>query len=642
SCPPNRIINCATEIPAIADDLQPNPGSGLVEVFRVLQVVNGFTTYTDDVVELIGYYPLTENCGAAIYIREAGSLDNCGVGSLSRIWQAEDVSGNMSSSCVQVISVNNNDPLTIVDTDPICTPFSFGDSPQYPQGPHSQFDDVEWPCDVTVSCTGPADGTNPTSAGQPIITEDECDLTALTFEDLELPVVGSECRKILRKWILTDWCQFEEVNGVPTAGYWTYTQIIKINDTNDPVILNCEDLVPVDADPQTCEGAVSLIAAADDACTDSTLFNWSYIIDLNNDGQGAPITGTGSDASGNYPIGTHQITWKVEDGCGNTATCTQLFYVVDNAGPNLVVITSVDVSLVPQIGGGGLAELWATELDLSSFDQCNGPVELLIQNPSLGVGQSSPPPSAAPGATFDCTDTPFVNIDLWGQDQAGNWSYVIVQVIVEIQSGNPCEGIMAMGTVQTEEYETVPGVAVHLTGDPDPAPVPFLTGTDGFFFFNLLPQNNYMLTPEKNDGPLNGISTYDLVLISKHLLGIELLDSPYKIIAADVNRSGTLTAFDLVELRKLILFINTTFPDNTSWRFVEADYIFPDPTDPFATTFPEEISLNDVDFSVSADFIAIKVGDVNASATMELQNGETREANEVLTFAVEEKVLERG
>ena len=94
SCPPSVNAGCGDEAPPIENDLQPTPGSGLAPVYRVISVVNGFETYTDDEVELLGYYPITENCGAGIYIREVGNLNNCGEGNFSRIWQAEDVSGN--------------------------------------------------------------------------------------------------------------------------------------------------------------------------------------------------------------------------------------------------------------------------------------------------------------------------------------------------------------------------------------------------------------------------------------------------------------------------------------------------------------------------------------------------------------------
>merc|ERR1712127_400085 len=124
---------------------------------------------------------------------------------------------------------------------------------------------------------------------------------------------------------------------------------------------------------------------------------------------------------------------------------------------------------------------------------------------------------------------------------------------------------------------------------------------------------DYDVTPEKDINHLNGVTTYDLVLISKHILGIELFDSPYKMIAADANNSGAITALDLVKIRSVILYLDDEFTNNTSWRFVEQDYVFPDPTNPWTEEFPEFIGLTTtID---PANFTAIKVGDVNGSAS---------------------------
>ncbi len=98
--------------------------------------------------------------------------------------------------------------------------------------------------------------------------------------------------------------------------------------------------------------------------------------------------------------------------------------------------------------------------------------------------------------------------------------------------------------------------------------------------------SDYTVTPKKNDNPLNGLTTYDLVLISKHILGIEPLGSPYKMIAADANNSNSITTFDIVEFRKLILGINQALPNNESWRFMYNDYIFPNPHNPFQEVVP--------------------------------------------------------
>jgi hypothetical protein len=146
------------------------------------------------------------------------------------------------------------------------------------------------------------------------------------------------------------------------------------------------------------------------------------------------------------------------------------------------------------------------------------------------------------------------------------------------------------------------------------APVSDLTDNAGnFIFANVLPVGaDYVLAPEKDDNPLNGVTTYDLVLISKHILGLEPFDSPYKMIAADANKSGSITTFDIVEFRKLILGIYSEMPNNTSWRFVDQAYAFPNQLNPFQEAFPETKSVVDMQMAnLNDNFVGVKIGDVN-------------------------------
>lgn len=86
-----------------------------------------------------------------------------------------------------------------------------------------------------------------------------------------------------------------------------------------------------------------------------------------------------------------------------------------------------------------------------------------------------------------------------------------------------------------------------------------------------LQNTSYGITPFKNyDNPLQGLSTYDLVVISKHILGLQPLTEPWQLIAADMNCSNSITTFDIVEGRKLILGITTSFQGcgGSNWRFI--------------------------------------------------------------------------
>jgi hypothetical protein len=72
-----------------------------------------------------------------------------------------------------------------------------------------------------------------------------------------------------------------------------------------------------------------------------------------------------------------------------------------------------------------------------------------------------------------------------------------------------------------------------------------------------------------NNDPLNGISSWDLVLISRQILGLPPLLTGFLLLAADANMSGHVTTLDNVDIRKLILGTNLTLPNANSWRFVD-------------------------------------------------------------------------
>ena len=130
---------------------------------------------------------------------------------------------------------------------------------------------------------------------------------------------------------------------------------------------------------------------------------------------------------------------------------------------------------------------------------------------------------------------------------------------------------------------------------------------------------DYQLTAHKEDNYLNGVSTLDLVLIQKHILGLTSLDSPYKVIAADANNNETVSATDLIELRKLILGIYSELPANDSWRFIDATQQFPLTTMPWP--LQEVITLNNLSSDmIENNFVAVKIGDVNGNASTTLNN----------------------
>lgn len=157
-------------------------------------------------------------------------------------------------------------------------------------------------------------------------------------------------------------------------------------------------------------------------------------------------------------------------------------------------------------------------------------------------------------------------------------------------------------------------VKAYLSGDTTATAFTGIYG--GSYFFGLEEGQSYLVTPFKDTGHSHNVSLFDMVLISKHILGIQLLNSPYALIAADVNNSGGVTGLDLIALRRFLLGQAAGFPNNTSWRFVGRFYVFPDPQNPWLEAFPEAASITAREFYSGMalhdyEFLAIKVGDVN-------------------------------
>ncbi|MCB0520348.1 MAG: hypothetical protein H6577_03670 [Lewinellaceae bacterium] len=225
------------------------------------------------------------------------------------------------------------------------------------------------------------------------------------------------------------------------------------------------------------------------------------------------------------------------------------------------------------------------------------------------------------------------------EDGASGYCYPLEYPDSPFPICNDCDGdeYMISGNIRTEDNE-----GVYVADDPDEQGVYILSGEgtscpsinatgilckevtnsgnctgDYDITINCTADDEFSIVPFKDIGYLNGVTTFDLVLISKHILGIQPLGSPYKIIAADANGSKTVTTFDIVTIRKVILFIESNFGTNsTSWRFIDASYTFPNPSNPFQTDFPECIHVDlSVDNAIGMrDFIAVKIGDVNTSA----------------------------
>jgi hypothetical protein len=445
-----------------------------------------------------------------------------------------------------------------------------------------------------------------------------------------------------------------------TPGFYEYTQIVKVYDNTAPTI-------DVETDPLTfcaygtppddCGGQVDIVFQVDDECTPDLVKVRQVRLDPFNGGNPQDLTGVlytvtslgdgRFQISGKLPVGAHTFIVSVADGCGNLDGQRIPFEVVDCKSPAPICIQTLSIDLMPidedgdgQVDGG-MNTVWATDYLASDIDDCS-PFEDEPRNVKYFVFKDSELPNGPEGVTLDdltadrtsvvftCDEVnSSVMAFVFALDAAGNFDYCMVMTTVKAGlapvpcgDGGSGNGDIA-GLITDESDNATAGVTVQLSGQ---ASMSYVTDDNGdYAFTGLIEGYDYSVTPSMDNEYLNGVSTFDLVLISKHILNVKPLNSPYKLIAADVNNSRSITTLDLIQLRKLILSVDTKFANNRSWRFVRADYVFPNTANPWAAEFPEVLNINNLSGDVQGDFVAIKVGDVNNNAAANgLMNAEVR------------------
>ncbi len=464
--------------------------------------------------------------------------------------------------------------------------------------------DIEWPAHFTWNqCANPAPDTS--ISGAPIfMNNDYCSQVAVSFKDQLFNYPLTSCPVIKRKWKVIDWCQYDDTNGPDNnPGLWTYNQFINVENDVPPTITSvCNDTL-ICAIGNSCEATVNLsITAEDDCMADAQNLYYEYRIDIGNDNNTAnDITGSTSSFSLQVEAGIHKVRWVVRDRCGNVnQDCEYLITVKECKDPTPVCHDGLAIDLAGQQS----VELWASDINQSSSDNCT-------PNSQLSISFSSDPTDNL--ITFTCANIGENEVDMWVTDLAGNQSFCTATITVQDNLGGcSTQSPNIQGKIATENNVAIPEAMVSILGAEMDSEV--MTENDGIYIFGDLDmQNDYQIQVDRDKNYLDGVTTLDLVMIQRHILGLSELDSPYKLIAADINDSESLTAADLLALRKLILGINLSLDQNTSWRFVSKNESMNDMIDPWP--FTEELILHsELNQAIDADFVGVKIGDVNNSA----------------------------
>ncbi|MCB9081467.1 MAG: HYR domain-containing protein [Lewinellaceae bacterium] len=520
-----------------------------------------------------------EACGFDIDSTFRIDRAECGTGFIYRTWTATDFQEN-KATCTQTIEIVNNYRLVK--------------------------DSITWPQDVVLTTCG--SGTDPDDlpllSQRPKVNAPGCVAVSINSKDNRYEGTASPaCFKIFRTWTVTDLCR---IRPGSQEGIFTFTQEIAVKDNTPPVITCLQDVtVELTNGCTSAQVTVPNVTATDNCSTEISITNNSPY-----------ATAKGANASGVYPLGTTTVTFRATDGCGNVSICMFKITVVDKKPPSPICLQGLSQSLT-MMPGGPLAMVSARIFDKGSFDPCAAnPKNIKITIRRANLALTTPPTDTM--LTFTCADIGRQFVHLWATDVNGNGAFC--ETYIDIQDNGVICPIPATvgriaGTITTSQGVDVENVSVAVQST---QPLSTMTNAQGSFTVDNLPLGkSYSVVPKKNDDVLNGVSTIDLILLSKHILGVQLFDSPYKYIAADIDRSGTISTLDVIKLRKLILGRDTELGNgNTSWRFIDDKFVFPAGVNPLQANFPELKNLDNFNTQeAKVNFIGIKVGDINGSAT---------------------------
>ena len=164
-----------------------------------------------------------------------------------------------------------------------------------------------------------------------------------------------------------------------------------------------------------------------------------------------------------------------------------------------------------------------------------------------------------------------------------------------------CDGIL--GVTQEDIATTIIGQITNVNGGPVPNVMVRIassgdsigvTNASGLFTL-VISTDSLQIVFEKSANPIAGLTASDIVILSRHILGIKRLESEVKIAAGDVNESGNISATDLILIQNVILKRVEGFGQRLPWQFV-----------------PDLLSV-DVTRRDTLLIQAYKIGDVNGS-----------------------------
>jgi len=574
--------SCGTDALMIADTLGPQVFCSPISI-SCLSFENDFNSSLTQVLnQTEAFDDIVDNCLTTLETTitiDSSALNECNYGVMTRTIVVFDPLSDLSDTCIQEITIEGPaDPLTQ--------------------------DELEGILADTVVITECMVGeiVIDTITEMDLLDLVDCGQFEIVMEDLS---ISEGCPDtILRTYTIDAICQEELLQ---------YTQVIITNDTIAPTISTSLTDTTLVLDPACVQflDIGSFVSGTDD-CVSPDMIEYTYSY--------GDITGTTDDLAP-FEFGSYDVTVTGADGCGNLDTVQFDVEVIDTLDLDFMCVKLVVfIDTVTQ-----MVDVLA-DLNIEISGNCDNEIEFFVTYDTLNLADTI--------RTFDCDDVGlFIGVDLFAWeivngdtipfDLVPQDTTTVINICKgEIEVRDPfgaCTGTLngIAGVINTIDGTGIPDYSLTLNGS---GLDPVYSEVDGTYAFPMMPDGgSYLVSTYNNNDVMNGISTLDLILIQRHVLGLATFDSPYKYIAADINNNEKISGTDILELRKMLLGMHVEFPNNMSWRAIDAGFEFPDPNDPWITKLPETYEIPFLDGDVKADFVGVKIGDIDGSVSVNLK-----------------------
>jgi hypothetical protein len=317
-------------------------------------------------------------------------------------------------------------------------------------------------------------------------------------------------------------------------------------------------------------------------------------------------------------MGGFQFTIRIEDNCGpitldepilTSRSSTSRLLGIQNIHPGLQSGLTVFVDPANRF----ITLNWATSTSLS-LTNATKLFDVIVGGPPSPIG----PDGCCDFLFFDNSPTPIF---------ANNSVFEELNVITEDTHGICPVLPKICGCIYREDLVPIPNVEVNIFRNGQIVHVA-LTGGDGCYEYevpNLVNSDVFQIVPQKLTNPVtNGINSLDVNILASYISNPNAnngINSPYKLISANVNTDGNINTIDRGNLSRALTGSIQQWPNNTpSWRFVPVGYNFgvldsPPTVFNIPRNYPESKTIqgSSIQNNNCHDFIGTKIGDLNLS-----------------------------